>query len=241
MCRNDSARSLGRGGQRFLIFADVHGSPFALHDSFANLRGSFSFAGLLVRIQIFADANIADGTVFAGEAVEKTAVTLALVAVTIARLLIENFFNPSGNGVGVLNYRIRESVGAHGRGENFCGSLGVESRDRFAGLRRVSGGNGICQTAGAGYGLCWEEEQREGESKKKEQGGKFRNQVHRASPFSEGAIKLRVKLMITVRLKRRKFQCVGGSRLEIRGLQEVSFSSDGMDGGSTLNSPPLCG
>jgi hypothetical protein len=33
-----------------LIFADVHGLPFALNDSRADLRWSFSLAGLFVRV-----------------------------------------------------------------------------------------------------------------------------------------------------------------------------------------------
>ena len=85
-----------------MIFADVHGLPFALYDSRADLRGSVSLAGLFVRIQIFADANSATGAVFADEAIEKAFVALAAIAMAVARLLVQNFFDMGREGVGIL-------------------------------------------------------------------------------------------------------------------------------------------
>ena len=85
-----------------MIFADVHGLPFALNDSRADLRGSFSLAGLFVRIQIFADANSATGAVFADEAIEKAFMALAAIAMAVARFLVQNFFHMGGEGVGIL-------------------------------------------------------------------------------------------------------------------------------------------
>ena len=85
-----------------MIFADIHGLPFALNDSRADLCGSFSFAGLLVRVQIFAKANSTTGAVFADEAIEKTFMALAAIAMAVARFLVQNFFDMGGQGVGIL-------------------------------------------------------------------------------------------------------------------------------------------
>ena len=85
-----------------MIFADVHGLPFALNDSRTDLRGSFALAGLFVRIQIFADANSAAGAVFADKAIEKAFMALAAIAMAVARFLVQNFFHMDGKGVGIL-------------------------------------------------------------------------------------------------------------------------------------------
>src|ERR1700730_1229825 len=86
-----------------LIFADVHGLPFALNNSGTDLCGSFSLAGLFIRIQIFANADPATGAVFADETIQKAFVALAAVAMAIARFLVQNFFDMSGEGVGILH------------------------------------------------------------------------------------------------------------------------------------------
>ena len=112
--------------RRRLIFADVHGLPLALNDSVADLCGGFSFAGLFVRIQIFANADPATGAMFADEAIEKAFVALAAVAMAVARLLVKNFFHVGCEGVGVLHYRIRKIIGAHGRGKRASGSFVME-------------------------------------------------------------------------------------------------------------------
>lgn len=117
-----------------MIFADVDGLPFAADDAVADLRGSFSFAGLLVRIEVFANANLAAGAVFADEAVEQAGVSLAAVAVAIARFLVENFFDAGGRCVGVLHDRIGKSVGAHGGRERAGGRLRVEGRGGVVGV-----------------------------------------------------------------------------------------------------------
>jgi hypothetical protein len=66
------------------------------------LCGSFSLAGLLVGIQIFAKADSATGAVFADEAIEKAFMTLAAIAMAVARFLVQNFFDMGGEGVGIL-------------------------------------------------------------------------------------------------------------------------------------------
>ena len=65
----------------------------------------------------------------ADEAIEKTFVALAAVAMAVARLLVQDFFHMGREGVGILNYRIREIIGAHGRGKRASGSFIVERRD----------------------------------------------------------------------------------------------------------------
>src|ERR1700686_3985499 len=78
--------------RRSLVFADIHGLPFTLNNSRADLCGSFSFASLFIGIQIFTNTDSATGAVFADEAIEKAFVALAAIAMAIARLLVENFF-----------------------------------------------------------------------------------------------------------------------------------------------------
>ena len=85
-----------------MIFADVHGLPFALNNSRADLCGSFSFASLFIGIQIFTNTDSATGAVFADEAIEKAFVALAAIAMAVARFLVQNFFDMGGEGVGIL-------------------------------------------------------------------------------------------------------------------------------------------
>jgi hypothetical protein len=88
--------------RRSLVFADVYGLPLALNDSVADLCGGFSFAGLFVRIQIFANADPASGAMFADEAIEKAFVALAAIAMAVARFLVQNFLHMGREGVGIL-------------------------------------------------------------------------------------------------------------------------------------------
>src|ERR1700676_3015246 len=74
--------------RRSLIFADVHGLPFALNNFSADLCGSFSLAGLFVGIQIFTNADPATGAMFADEAIEKAFMALAAIAMAVARFLV---------------------------------------------------------------------------------------------------------------------------------------------------------
>ena len=125
-------------GRRSLIFADVHGLPFALNDARADLYGSFSFAGLFVGIQIFANAGFATGAVFADEAIEKAFVALAAIAMAIAGLLVKNLFHVRGESVGILHYRIRKIIRTHGGGKRTGGSLIVKRGNVARGLRSGS-------------------------------------------------------------------------------------------------------
>ena len=117
-----------------MIFGDVDGLPFTARDAVADLRGSFSLAGLLVGVEIFANANLTAGAVFADEAIEQAGVSLAAVAVAKTRFLVENFFDAGGDGVGVLHDGIGEGVGAHGGGESASGRLSVEGRGGVIGF-----------------------------------------------------------------------------------------------------------
>jgi hypothetical protein len=106
--------SLG-DGRGSLILAEVHGLPLALNDARANLRWSFSFAGLLGGVDIFAYADAATGAVFADEAIKKAFVALAAITVAVAGLLVQNFFDVAGEGIGILDYRVRKIIWTHGR------------------------------------------------------------------------------------------------------------------------------
>src|SRR5579863_1071430 len=75
-----------RGG----VFRSINRLPFALDDSFANLRRRFAFARLLIRVKVFIDADVATRTVLAYKAIQQTPVPLAAVAMAIARLLVED-------------------------------------------------------------------------------------------------------------------------------------------------------
>src|ERR1700722_14530130 len=85
--------NLLRRCDRRLILGHVDRFPFAFFDSVANLGGSLALLGLLVRIQPFAQADAAIRRMLSGVAVEQTAVTGVTVAVAVARLLVQNFFD----------------------------------------------------------------------------------------------------------------------------------------------------
>lgn len=99
------SRSLLSGG-RTLVFADVHGSPFSLDNSLADLRGSFPLTRLFVSIEIFANTDLAARAVTACEAIEQTGMALAAIAMAIARLLIKHFLDARRDGIGVLHHGI---------------------------------------------------------------------------------------------------------------------------------------
>ena len=111
-----------RGG-RSLIFVDVHGLPFALNDSRRGFVREFFLCGFARRNTDLRERRSAAGAMFADETVEKAFVALAAVAMAVARLLVENFFHVGREGVGILDYRIRKIVGAHGGGKRACGRL----------------------------------------------------------------------------------------------------------------------
>jgi len=71
----------------------------------------------------------------ADEAIEKALVALAAVAMAVARLLVQDFFHMGGEGVGILDHRIREIIGAHGRRKRAGGSFIVKRGDVGGGLR----------------------------------------------------------------------------------------------------------
>ncbi len=95
-------------------------------DARPDLRRGLAFARLLVRVKAFPDAHIAAGGMFAGKAIEQAAVSLAAIAMAIARLLIEDFFDPRGNSISVLHHYIREQRGTQRRRERPLRSRGVK-------------------------------------------------------------------------------------------------------------------
>ncbi len=103
-------------------------------DARPDLRRGLAFARLLVRVKAFPDAHIAAGGMFAGKAIEQAAVSLAAIAMAIARLLIEDFFDPRGNSISVLHHYIREQRGTQRRRERPLRSRGVKRGHRL--LRR---------------------------------------------------------------------------------------------------------
>jgi hypothetical protein len=63
---------------------------------------------LLVGIKCLAYADVAAGTVAASKTVEKAPVSLALVAVAVTRLLVENFFDAARDRVSVEDADLSE-------------------------------------------------------------------------------------------------------------------------------------
>ena len=92
----------------FAVFGKIQFLPIAFHDAVADLRGHLSFVRLLVGVKGFRHADVAAGTMTADKAVEQAAMTLALIAVAVARLLIENFLDAPGYGVGIENSDVAE-------------------------------------------------------------------------------------------------------------------------------------
>src|ERR1700693_2785142 len=102
--------------QRLLVLSDVHRLPIAFDDACPNLRGGLAFPGLLVAVEILIDADVASRAVFAGEAIEQAAVSLAAVAMAIAGLLVQRLLDLRGDGVRILHDMVRDEVGADRRG-----------------------------------------------------------------------------------------------------------------------------
>src|SRR5215470_8126372 len=106
--RQSAANTLFCGQIILLVFGDVDLLPFALLDALTNLRGSLALLRLLVGVQSFLLADVAAGTVAADEAVQQTAVSAAAIAVTIAGLLVEDFFHAARDDVGIEGELVRE-------------------------------------------------------------------------------------------------------------------------------------
>src|SRR5258708_31068136 len=92
-----------------LVFCGIDLLPFAVLNSLANLRRSFTLSGLLVRIKRFAHADIAHRSVGAGKTIEQAAVAVRSIAMAVTWLLIQNFLHFSGESIRILNHRIIES------------------------------------------------------------------------------------------------------------------------------------
>ena len=84
-----------------------------------------------MRVEILTLANPAFHRMLAYKTIEQAPVTLAAVAVTIARLLIENFLDTSRDAVGILCNGVGEERRAQGGGQ---GSGGHGSVKRGNGL-----------------------------------------------------------------------------------------------------------
>src|SRR6266849_8620643 len=126
------------GGQvGFLIFGEVYLLPFAVDDAVADLRGSFAFVGLFVGVEGLAHADVTAGAVAAGEAIEQALVALTAIAMAVAGLLVKNFFDAAGDGIGVEHFEIGEERRLHGGRQDVFGSFGVEGGDGVVRLRRL--------------------------------------------------------------------------------------------------------
>src|SRR5258708_13408854 len=104
-------------GQRLLVLSGVHRLPLSLDNARANLRSAFPLVGLLVSVKVFSDAGAAFGAMFAGEAIQQTAVPLAAVAMAIAGLLVQRLLDLCGDRVRILYHGIREEFRVHRRGK----------------------------------------------------------------------------------------------------------------------------
>jgi hypothetical protein len=165
------------GGRRNLfcrewlvVRAELHVFPFAMDDAFANLRSGFAFAGLLVGIKIFRHTDVAVRAVFAGKTIKQAAMSLALVAVAVAGLLIEKFFDVRSDAISVLHDVIRKQLRVKSIGKRSPWNLGVKGRHRFfAGKwrQRCAGQTLAPRIAGrAGSGVLWQRYQRDDEARK---------------------------------------------------------------------------
>src|SRR5260370_14046730 len=94
-------------GKRRLVVRHVHLPPLVMLDARPDLRRGLAFASWLVRVNTLPDAHTAAERVFAGKAIEPAAVSMASIAVAIARLLIEDFFDPRRDSISVLHHYIR--------------------------------------------------------------------------------------------------------------------------------------
>src|SRR5258706_1978852 len=103
--------------QRLLVLSGVHRLPLPLDNARANLRSAFPLVGLLVSVKVFSDAGAAFGAMFAGEAIQQTAMPLAAVAMAIAGLLVQRLLDLCGNRVRILYHGIREEFRVHRRGK----------------------------------------------------------------------------------------------------------------------------
>ncbi len=116
------------------VFGGIYFLPIAANDALANLRWSFTFAGLLVGIEGFFHADVATGTMAAYEAIEQAAMTLAAVAVAKTRLLIEDFLAAARDGVSVEDADVGEERWLHGGRKRGRRWLRVESRCWLVGI-----------------------------------------------------------------------------------------------------------
>lgn len=122
-------------GQRSLIFGEIHGLPFAFDNAGADLGSGLALERLFVGVEIFGDADVASGAVFAGKAIEQAAVALAAVAVAVARLAVKGLLDPGGDGVRILDDWIGEEVRIHRCGRLALGSLRMKGRNGLIGSR----------------------------------------------------------------------------------------------------------
>ena len=95
-----------------MILLEIDGAPLAVFDAVANLRGRFTLTRLFVRVQSFPDADAAFRRVFAREAIEQASMSLAAIAVAIARLLIQALLDSRGGRVRILHDNVGERVRA---------------------------------------------------------------------------------------------------------------------------------
>src|SRR5258708_18744212 len=95
--RTIAAGCVSPWGQRLLVLSGVHRLPLSLDNARANLRSAFPLVGLLVSVEVFSDAGAAFGAMFAGEAIQQTAVPLAPAPMAIAGFLVQRFLDLSAD------------------------------------------------------------------------------------------------------------------------------------------------
>ena len=92
-----------RFGRCSLVLGQIHLLPFPALDPSPNLCRRFLLLSLLVCVNPFPNADIANGSVLAREAIEQTSMPNAAIAMAVARLLVEDPLHLGSKGVSILH------------------------------------------------------------------------------------------------------------------------------------------
>src|SRR5215831_14381077 len=128
--------------RRGLVFGQIHLLPVAVLDSCPNLDRRFLLPRLFVSVDPLSNADIANRGVLTDETVEQALVSDAAVAVTVARLLVQDSLDLGGERIGILHEGVFKQSRSHGFGHGSPRNLGVIGRDGFVGFPGALRGRG---------------------------------------------------------------------------------------------------